>query len=114
MANKQHKNAYLQKVQVQKEKDAYINKLKREVDMQRAMWVACIATHRAFGIGEKRFFEKFVPEFKKVTDYYDHCAEADIEYADIKLEQLVKEFLPNEDVHIGKTKIGNIWVSVDY
>ena len=114
MANKQHKNAYLQKVRVKNEKEAYINHLKREVDMQRAMWVCCIATHRAFGIGEKRFFEKFYPAFKEVSDYYTHCAEADIEYADIKLEQLVKEFLPSQDVHIGKTKIGDTWVSVDY
>lgn len=77
--------------------------LEREIEMrvQRAIWMSCIAFHRAFGIGTKRFYQKFLPEFEKVRHYWEACAEADLEYADTKLTELAREIAPEENVLIG-------------
>lgn len=58
---------------------------------QRVIWMCCIAMHRAFGIGTKRFYEKFAPEFDKVSKWWEHNAEADLAYADTKLSQMARE-----------------------
>ena len=69
---------------------------------QRVIWMCCIAMNRAFGIGTKRFYEKFVPEFDKVSKWWEHNAEADLAYADTKLSELARELAPEEDILIGQ------------
>jgi hypothetical protein len=69
---------------------------------QRVIWMCCIAMHRAFGIGTKRFYEKFAPEFDKVSKWWEHNAEADLAYADTKLSQMARELAPDEDILIGQ------------
>ena len=69
---------------------------------QRVIWMCCIAMHRAFGIGTKRFYEKFAPEFDKVSKWWEHNAEADLAYADTKLSQMARELAPEEDILIGQ------------
>ena len=69
---------------------------------QRVIWMCCIAMHRAFGIGTKRFYEKFAPEFDKVSKWWEHNAEADLAYADTKLSELARELAPEEDILIGQ------------
>ena len=69
---------------------------------QRVIWMCCIAMNRAFGIGTKRFYEKFAPEFDKVSKWWEHNAEADLAYADTKLSQMARELAPEEDILIGQ------------
>ena len=69
---------------------------------QRVIWMCCIAMNRAFGIGTKRFYEKFAPEFDKVSKWWEHNAEADLAYADTKLSQMARELAPDEDILIGQ------------
>ena len=69
---------------------------------QRVIWMCCIAMHRAFGIGTKRFYEKFAPEFDRVSKWWEHNAEADLAYADTKLSQMARELAPDENILIGQ------------
>ena len=76
--------------------------MESELRAQRVGWMTCVAMRRAFGIGPKRFQEKFVPEMEKVRKYWEHCAEADVEYADIKLSQLAQELIPDEELDVAE------------
>ena len=77
-------------------------KKQSEERAQRVIWMCCIAMKRAFGIGSKRFYEKFAPEFDKVSKWWEHNAEADIAYADTKLSELARELAPDEPILIGR------------
>lgn len=42
---------------------------KSEIRTQRALWLACIAMHRAFGVGHTRFL-RWAEELQAATDWY--------------------------------------------
>ena len=44
--------------------------IKTEIRVQRALWMCCVAMHRAFGIGPDRF-RRFAAELQGVTDWYE-------------------------------------------
>lgn len=44
--------------------------MKAEIRVQRALWMCCLAMHRAFGIGPSRF-QKFAGELDKVVAWYE-------------------------------------------
>lgn len=60
---------------------------KSEVRTQRALWMACIAMNRAFGIGKKRF-ALFAAELQTVVDWYEEMLNnTDEVYANEKLRR---------------------------
>lgn len=69
---------------------------------QREMYLAILAIHEAFGIGEYRILSKFVPAMMKAHELYGEWSRDDNEfYADQKLAELVKRICPSQEFTIG-------------
>lgn len=65
--------------------------IQSEIRTQRALWMACIAMNRAFGIGPKRFRE-FTTELDNVAAWYTEMLEnVDEVYANEKLRRLASQ-----------------------
>lgn len=68
----------------------------------RAFYIAAWAVHEAFGIGEQRLLEKFVPALEDVSKQYEEWSKGDNQfYADRKLEEVIQQICPSQLVHIG-------------
>lgn len=72
---------------------------RNEITVQRALWIAQIAMAEAFGIGTKRYRRDYIPAFSRTVQKFNDWADADIEYADVKLSQLATR-LAGEEVTI--------------
>lgn len=98
---------YAQKMQAAKllRADIIANKVNQmtEDSTQRALWCMCVAMNKGLGIGKKRFYRDFLPEFEKINAKYDEFYKADgnREYADLWLKREVAA-ITDEDVKIGE------------
>ena len=75
-------------------------KIKNEHTIQRAIWITVKAYYEALGIGTLRFRRDVLPAFDRCVKEFNHWANADIEYADIKLEEFAS-FISGEEITIG-------------
>lgn len=65
--------------------------IQSEINTQRALWMACVAMNRAFGIGKKRFY-RFATELDQVAAWYTEMREnVDDVYANEKLRRLASK-----------------------
>lgn len=81
LRKKRTQEAYIQAAQDQ------VLDAKSEVRTQRALWLACIAMHEAFGVGHKRFL-RWAEELQKATDWYTEMrTDVDEDYANEMLRR---------------------------
>lgn len=65
--------------------------IQSEIRTQRALWMACIAMHNAFGIGKDRF-QKWAVEMQKVVEWYEEMlTNVDDVYANEKLRRAAQQ-----------------------
>lgn len=65
--------------------------IQSEIRTQRALWMACIAMHNAFGIGKDRF-QKWAEEMQKVVEWYEEMlTNVDDVYANEKLRRAAQQ-----------------------
>lgn len=64
--------------------------LQTDIQVQRAMWLMCVAMNDAFGIGPERF-QKFAAALQDRTEWFENMTRStDMEYALEKLRQEAK------------------------
>lgn len=65
--------------------------IQSEIRTQRALWMACIAMHNAFGIGKDRF-QRWAEEMQKVVEWYEEMlTNVDDVYANEKLRRAAQQ-----------------------
>lgn len=65
--------------------------IQSEIRTQRALWMACIAMHNAFGIGKDRF-QRWAEEMLKVVEWYEEMlTNVDDVYANEKLRRAAQQ-----------------------